>query len=535
MQNLETQERLKFNTIVQQATHNPEFSLAILLVLAQHCIGHNKEEILKLLKTYTADVPISIYWMGTDNKFIGSNKYNIAAMGLGSENDYIGKTPYDFYTHEVADKIMRHNNEVIRTRKVLSQEEIINDINTGQVKYLSMLKVPLLDKEEVIGLVAATVDITKEKEIKKLYIENEKQRIQAAEQERYIKAAAKFLHDVRTPLMSLGVIIRSCNKELPESVRLALLEATRNVESIAHSLLSGYEDKTIRASLLKEEPRQPILVSLALLYLLIEKRYQYKNLPVRFEHEFSSNSNFSFIKVDSTAFKRILSNILNSMVNGFGGKEGEIIVKLMVDDIQLKIIIQDNGNGISDQMVYKIKNNVAIAEDNKDSFNLNFSEIKEMLKNNNGEFGIESELNKGTKLTLVFPIVSAPEWVASEIPLRRGDKVVILDDDSSIHNVWKMKFKDYAGIVELKHFMIGEEALNFINTMDKSRMLLLTDYELIKPELDGLLVIKKAQVPRSFLVTSHFDNQIVIDLANKSHTKVLPKQLTSEVLIKVVS
>jgi len=346
--------------------------------------------------------------------------------------------------------------------------------------------------------------------------------------------ALQVSHDIRSPLASLSMIVKSCASELSESVRIALLSAATSIENISNNLLSEYH-KEGKEEHDDKETREPVLISLALLQLLTDKRHQYKNLPIKFEHDFSSNSNFVFTKAEPTAFKRMISNLVNNAVDAFEGKEGKVVFKLTTDDIQAKIIIEDNGKGISEQILHKIRNNVAVTSGKPDGHGIGLEQVRDTLKENAGEIEIESEGGKGTKITLTFPIIATPEWLAKEISLSREDTIVILDDDPSIHNAWEMRFKDYTGIVTLKHFIKGEEAIEFINAAaDKDEIVLLTDYELLKQEINGLQVIKRTQVPRSILVTSHFNNHIIRNLACETHTEMLPKQLASEVPIKIV-
>lgn len=60
---------------------------------------------------------------------------------------------------------------------------------------------------------------------------------------------------------------------------------------------------------------------------------------------------------------------------------------------------------------------------------------------------------------------------------------------------------------------------------------MLTDFELLKQELTGLQVIETTQIQRSILVTSHYANKSVLEQATKTNTKILPKQLASEISI----
>lgn len=86
----------------------------------------------------------------------------------------------------------------------------------------------------------------------------------------------------------------------------------------------------------------------------------------------------------------------------------------------------------------------------------------------------------------------------------------------------------------MKHFTFGEEAIDFINNFpNKDQLFLLVDFELLKQELNGLHVIEQTNIKRSVLVTSHHNNLMVRNLVVKRGAKILPKQLASEVPIKI--
>ena len=131
----ELREQEKFKKIVDQAANETNSPLAILLILAQQCNGYTKEQIFAKIKAYAPSVSINLYWLDANNKIIGANKETLAGVGLKKIDSCIGKTAYDLYPYEMADRIAKHNDEVMRTGKVLSQEESIVDISSGKIKY----------------------------------------------------------------------------------------------------------------------------------------------------------------------------------------------------------------------------------------------------------------------------------------------------------------------------------------------------------------------------------------------------------------
>jgi hypothetical protein len=80
------------------------------------------------------------------------------------------------------------------------------------------------------------------------------------------------------------------------------------------------------------------------------------------------------------------------------------------------------------------------------------------------------------------------------------------------------------------------KALEYLKNLDvstKSKTFLLTDYEFLKQDINGLDVIAEGAVARSLLVTSHYAAHDVQIRAMRLGTRVLPKLLASEVPIEI--
>ena len=66
-----------------------------------------------------------------------------------------------------------------------------------------------------------------------------------------------------------------------------------------------------------------------------------------------------------------------------------------------------------------------------------------------------SQQGRGTTAILTLPKCDPPSWFFEDLVLSRNSSVVILDDDDSIHQIWKGRFEslqlDQMGI-QLLHF-----------------------------------------------------------------------------------
>ncbi len=510
----------------------------VILNLASYQVGinPNNAKILDALEIVAPILPTPVYWHDTKGIVLGMNAHCLKA--IGATRDIIGKTPYEFYPKEVAEHVLKHNEQVIKTGEILSQDEPMKNIATGETKVFRSIKAPLYDdKGKIIGIIGSSIEVTAEKEAERLRIENEKQKTLLEQEGKFTKLANQVAHDIRSPLASLVTIVKE-STQLPEANRIALREAAIGISDIANHLLHQYQKKDA-AEMAEFEERQAVLVSTVLLETLSAKKYQYENLPVKFDYHFEPNTHFAFIKTQASSFKRMLSNVINNAVDALEEESGKVDLHLKADNEWVKIIIQDTGKGMSSELLDKIMRKTAVTEGKKSGHGIGLTQVWETLEHNQGEMQIASEPGKGTTLTLIFPRATAPHWIAETITLRPNDIIVILDDDTSIHGAWDLRFDSILGAdasIQLKHFHQGKEALEFIAALaptEKESVFLLSDYELLTQELNGLEIIAESEVERSMLVTSHYAHILIQEKAVKIGTQILPKQLASEILIRI--
>lgn len=116
------------------------------------------------LEEIIAQLPEHVYWKDKDCNSVGSNTNNWKDFGLKSYADYKGKNDYDLFPKEQADHIKNVDDEVIRTGKEKIIEEPAIKSDGTLALYLSH-KVPLKNKkDQIIGVLGISVDITHAKQ-----------------------------------------------------------------------------------------------------------------------------------------------------------------------------------------------------------------------------------------------------------------------------------------------------------------------------------------------------------------------------------
>lgn len=516
------------------------------------------EEEVWLLEHIIGSVPGHVWWKDKDCRFLGCNDQQAIDVGFNSKYMIKNKMAYDIITkNQPEEERIRQakliddvDKKVLTTEEGVTLEESVVLPDGKQEVWLSK-KDPLYDKTgNIVGLIGLSVNITDKKEKEDLKLENEKLEIDnkmhkavAAVQEEFRTSVGQMVHDIRTPLSTLQMTVQS-TREIPEEKRIALRDAAITISDITSQLLRQYEPEENKVN--GEEERQMLLVSTALANIISDRRYKYKDLPIKFEYEMNQLNAFIFIKVEPGDFKRAISNMINNAVESLSDAGGTVVLKLRSGHEWVKILIDDDGKGIPKKILDKINNREAVTYGKKHGHGLGLTVVRDMVERNNGEFEIhsctgekENGDDSGTVMELRFPCIITPDWIAKEITLMKDDIIVILDDDTSIHGGWDSRLNhilEKVPTISVKHFTAGSDFFDFIDNLskkDKERVLLLSDYELIGQKLNGLEIIAKSKIKRSILVTSHYANVEVRKTAMQNTVKILPKDLVHIVPIKV--
>jgi PAS domain S-box-containing protein len=119
-----------------------------------------------LLRALMDSVPDTIYFKDATGRFTRINGAEARKLGLQSPDDAIGKTQADFLTPEQASVIEAQEKQVLTTGEALVAHPEPIRFADGQVRWMSVTKIPLRDLSgAILGLAAISRDITRLKEI----------------------------------------------------------------------------------------------------------------------------------------------------------------------------------------------------------------------------------------------------------------------------------------------------------------------------------------------------------------------------------
>ncbi|HXH74013.1 MAG TPA: ATP-binding protein [Bacteriovoracaceae bacterium] len=330
--------------------------------------------------------------------------------------------------------------------------------------------------------------------------------------------ATQVAHDIRSPLE----VLKGLKKEvetLPEDSQRQLLMSIRRIEEISHNLLQYNKLSIFKREIGFTDTEE--LLSL-IESIVMEKRLEYSSSNnVEILCLFDVQSCGLFSNVPRITLKRVISNLINNGVEALNKRSGKISVSLKSDGEWNLIEISDTGVGIPQDIMKNIFERGFTTKEKGNGLGLSnaFKEIKTM----GGSLAVDSKLKFGTIVKIRLPKSPAPSFVVNRINAFKYNNIIILDDDQSIHSIWKMKFKTVPVNVECFYTF---ESLKETYTQLPPKTLLLSDLELANDEIDGFKAISYYnQKNDSILITARSEEIEVRQKCIKEGIKLLPKNV----------
>lgn len=358
--------------------------------------------------------------------------------------------------------------------------------------------VPLKEKDEIIGAVITFQDITERRDIESAIVEARNAAIESAR----TKTAflANMSHEIRTPLNG---VIGMTSLLLDTSLSPEQLHYTNIIKQSADLLLDIVNEildfSKIEAGKLELEKiffdLSELLSGMVEFFKLEAKR---KGLNLKLE---ISDDVPTIICGDSSRLRQIFNNLISNAIKFTNS--GEILVKVSKEseneeDVLLKFIVSDTGIGISkdkqDFLFQPFTQADASTTRRFGGTGLGLAISKQLAAMMNGEIGVKSEINKGSKF-----------WFTAEFGKERKVQAVVAENNGNTAQHIETESKILSGRAKIlvaednevnKQVAIGMlrslgfQADSAANGVEAVNALKTKDYELIlmdchMPEMDG--------------------------------------------------
>jgi PAS domain S-box-containing protein len=361
----------------------------------------------QILRKVLDHIPINVFWKDTASNFLGVNAISLKGMALESESDIIGKSDFDFYDKNDAEKYRADEVAIMSSGKAkLNYEE--RHIKNGKNRYYVSNKLPIFDENNnAIGIVGTSEDITERREIQ---IELEKLtgelKIQNETKNKFFSIISHDLINPIAGIIGFSDLLKENYSDLePEKIKkyATIINKSANFTlSLLHDLLEWS-----RVQIGSIKPNKEIFI---LSDLLAHNIAGVSSLA--FSKKIGLTSDFRQ-KLNVYADKKMISTIMRNLLSNaikFTPQGGTITISSEEISLNgkklLETTITDTGIGMSEEKLdnlFKIEHNYrSTGTNNEAGTGLGLILCKEFIEKNNGTIKVQSEVNVGSSFVFTL-------------------------------------------------------------------------------------------------------------------------------------
>ncbi|MDD5491480.1 MAG: PAS domain S-box protein [bacterium] len=365
-----------------------------------------------LLQNIIDNTTSLIYVLDLEERFIVANK-PLAGLLNSSPKRMIGKKRQDFLPKDTAEQHETNDRKVAKAKKPLDFEEYAT-INDRLITFLTT-KFPLFNKDgEMYAIAGISTDISDRKAAENI-LKRDKETFEALVQERTKELVNTQLELERSKRLSdIGVLAATVAHELRNPLA-AMSMAAHNIRRKANNQDIEKHLATIEKKVVESDQ---IINNLLFYSRLKSPHYEFFKisdiidectvlLAKQGKKETKINKKLDPIKnvqieADPLQVKEVFNNILNNAVDAVPTGAGQIVVTAGNNEEYVKVTIEDNGNGIDPHNLDKIFDPFFTTK--AKGTGLGLSVCKQIVNMHGGHISVQTELGKGTAVSVSLPI-----------------------------------------------------------------------------------------------------------------------------------
>lgn len=437
-----------------------------------------------ILQVIMDNVPDPIYIMDVHHQYICANKGMAKLLGIDDPEMAIGKTVYDFFTSEIADKFSEIEQTILMSGvPVLNSEKELPTPYGKNWYSVTIIGVKNLNGE-VSQLVGIFRDITQYK-LSEEQLRNSKEK---AEQADKLKSTflANMSHEIRTPIN--GILGFANLMEIREFERDKQIQYLRIINSSGKLLLNLINDiidiAKIEAGQINLETSnvdiQNMFDDLLDFYRGEKARRDKQHIDIRIEIP-DQYSNISVI-TDSFRLRQVINNLINNSLKFT--EKGSITFGYQIDKGNVLFFVKDSGIGMSEQdleIVFERFKQAGCSSKKKEGTGLGLAISKGLVELLGGKIWVDSRLGEGSEFYFTIPLYQgAQQENADYTRLAQQDyldykwegKTLLLVEDEDVNYLYIHELLKTTG-VNLVRVVTGEEALTICRSMQQIDLILM--------------------------------------------------------------
>lgn len=359
------------------------------------------EEKYRMLVQYSSD---PIFSFNPDESYRFVNDAFATPFGKKPE-EIIGRTPFDIFPHDEAEKRLRLVRQVFATGEKGEIEVKVVSVQQEEKYYLTMVD-PIKDEQgRILWVTCISKDITHHKKSEQQLLEkNEQLNAMNAEKDKFFSIVA---HDLRGPMNGFlgltGIMADDIEnlsadelKEIATTMRLSAVNIYRLIENLL-------EWSKMQRGILSYEP-QPLFLKSSLnksIELMMDMAVK-KGIELKIKIP-----DHSVVFADIHMLETIIRNLVSNAIKfSFKGETVEIAAE-KTEGKMIRIQVKDNGIGIPPDLVDKLfkltENTSRKGTEGESSTGLGLVLCKEFVEKQGGKIWVESEEGAGSCFIFTLP------------------------------------------------------------------------------------------------------------------------------------
>lgn len=270
--------------------------------------------------------------------------------------------------------------------------------------------------------------------------------------------AKQMSHDIRSPLATLNSIMSNV-ESIPEQDKKLIELAILRINQISNELLKSSKTKELTLINDSQLELEKVNINFLVIEVVQNKKIEFSNLNLNIRYKEIEDEIYCLVK--SIDLIRILSNIINNSIDAKDNSR-EMIIDISVSrvDLDLKIIITDNGIGIKQSVLDGLGKTKITTK--KEGNGLGFFDAQRKIISWGGIIEVNSQVNIGTSIEILLPVI----YVTKNI-------TILLDDDELVRLTWTsvalkkgINFQAIANVSELESLLpsLSSESTFYIDS-----------------------------------------------------------------------
>ncbi len=440
----------------------------------------------KLLRTLIDALPDIVFTKDTRGQFVNGNPALLALYGFDREEQLVGKTVFDLYPREIAEKYHAEDLQVLAGRPLLNREEQ-RAHGEGNPQWYLTIKVPLRDAAgAILGLVGISRNTTDRKRLEEQLRESHK-----------MEAIGQLAGGVAHDFNNLLTIITGYSE---------LLLAMPEVGDALSASVKAIRDAGLRAASLTRQllafGRQSMLQPKVLdLNAIVTETGKMLGRLIGEDILFTTvlDPKLSRVRVDPSQLDQVLMNLAVNARDAMP-RGGRLTIETsnieLSDDYaathldceaghHVMLAISDTGCGMTPEVKARIFEPFYATKGVGQGTGLGLAMVFGIVQQSGGSIHVYSEPDRGTAFKIYFPAVEEPlsrkDDSAPKNELHGSETILLVEDEEGVRGLVLMSLEMHGyKVLTAKD---GMDALGVVQAHPGRIDMLLTD--VVMPSMSG--------------------------------------------------